>query len=241
MNMKTIVVVVGVLIILAGGFLFFAGNNQVDNELLSDLENKNNLTEKDELASVTKQVVSPGLYSIDLSSSIVNWAGKKPLIDGYINSGVIGFSAGTITVTENEATGEFIIDMNTLNVGSTAKKPGQESTLEGHLKGEGWFDVAKFPTATFTITKVSPQTDSSNTFIYDVTGNLTMKGVTNEINFPASIYETADGQVQVEATTIIDRTKWGLTAMSGLFFDNLADNVIDDNVQLSFTLVADKN
>jgi len=245
MNMKTIVVVVGVLIILAGGFLFFAGNNQVDNELLSDLENKNNLTEKDELASVTKQVVSPGLYSIDLSSSIVNWAGKKPLIDGYINSGVIGFSAGTITVTENEATGEFTIDMNTLNVGSTAKKPGQESTLEGHLKGEGWFDVAKFPTASFNITNVSVRTDSDSTsdstFQYDVTGDLTMKGVTNEINFPAEIYETASGQVQVEATTTIDRTKWGLTAMSGSFFDNLADNVIDDSVQLSFTLVADKN
>ena len=43
MNMKTIVVVVGVLIILAGGFLFFAGNNQVDNKSPSDIENKNNL------------------------------------------------------------------------------------------------------------------------------------------------------------------------------------------------------
>jgi len=29
--------------------------------------------------------------------------------------------------------------------------------------------------------------------------------------------------------------------MSGSFFDNLADNVIDDSVQLSFSLVADKN
>jgi len=241
MNMKTIVVVVGVLIILAGGFLFFAGNNQVDNKSPSDIENKNNLIEKDELASVTKQVVSPGSYSVDLSNSVVNWAGKKPLIDGYINSGVIGFSAGTITVTENDATGEFTIDMNTLSVGLTAKKPGQESTLEGHLKGEGWFNVAEFPTASFNITNVSVRTDSDSTFQYDVTGDLTMKGVTNEINFPAEIYETASGQVQVEATTTIDRTKWGLTAMSGSFFDNLADNVIDDSVQLSFSLVADKN
>jgi len=239
--MKTIVVVVGVLIILAGGFLFFAGNNQVDNELLSDLENKNNLTEKDELASATKQVVSPGSYAIDLSNSVVNWAGKKPLIDGYINSGVIGFSAGTITVTENDATGEFTIDMNTLSVGLTAKKPGQESVLEGHLKGDSWFNVTEFPTASFNITNVSVRTDSDSTFQYDVTGDLTMKGVTNEINFPAEIYETASGQVQVEATTTIDRTKWGLTAMSGSFFDNLADNVIDDSVQLSFSLVADKN
>jgi len=239
--MKTIVVVVGVLIILAGGFLFFAGNNQVDNKSPSDIENKNNLIEKDGLASATKQVVSPGSYSVDLSNSVVNWAGKKPLIDGYINSGVIGFSAGTITVTENDATGEFTIDMNTLSVGLTAKKPGQESTLEGHLKGEGWFNVTEFPTASFNITNVSVRTDSDSTFQYDVTGDLTMKGVTNEINFPAEIYETASGQVQVEATTTIDRTKWGLTAMSGSFFDNLADNVIDDSVQLSFSLVADKN
>ena len=68
-----------------------------------------------------------------------------------------------------------------------------------------------------------------------------MKVVTNEISFPATIYQTDTENVIVEAVTVIDRTKWGITSMSGSFFDNLANNVIDDSVQLSFSLVADKN
>ena len=239
--MKISVAILGVIILVVGGWLYI-DNKSETNDTSTTVGEKNN--EGDEINQNTvnaRQVVMPGSYVVDTSASTVGWAGKKPLIDGYINSGTLDLSEGVITVTNATAAGSFTIDMNTLKVGLTAKKPGQESVLEGHLKGDSWFNVTEFPTASFNITNVSVRTDSDSTFQYDVTGDLTMKGVTNEINFPAEIYETATGQVQVEATTTIDRTRWGLTAMSGSFFDNLADNVIDDSIQLSFTLVADKN
>ena len=81
--------------------------------------------------------------------------------------------------------------------------------------------------------------DSANTS-YDVEGDLTIKDKTNTITFPATIKQEANGQVVAEATTKIDRTKWGLTAGSASFFDNLADNAIDDMIELSFKLVANK-
>lgn len=224
-----------------GGWFYFNKADDTDDLLTTIGDTNINEVNTQETTNDARQVVTPGSYSVDISTSEVRWAGKKLLIDGYINSGTIGLTEGTITVSDDVATGSFTIDMNTLAVGSTAKKPGKESLLEGHLKGTGWFNVDEFPTAQFVITKVTPRADSDVTFEYDVTGDLTMKDVTNEISFPATIYESVDGNINVEAVTVMDRTKWGITSMSGSFFDDLADNVIDDNVQLSFSLKAEKN
>ncbi len=183
--------------------------------------------------------VAPGVYTVAVDASTVRWAGKKPLVEGYINSGSLALESGTITVLDGAATGEFTIDMQTLSVSDTPAKPGSESTLESHLQGERWFDVATYPAATFAITNVDRRADSAETFVYDITGLLTMKGETGELSFPAEIFQTTTGQVVVRAETEFDRTKWGITSGSGSFFDNLADNVIDDMVALSFELVAE--
>ncbi|MCA9361436.1 YceI family protein [Candidatus Kaiserbacteria bacterium] len=238
--MKTILAIIGVLAILVGGFIYF-GNN----ESVTPAENEDGLTEmvndnedNDQMGEGERQVVMPGEYQVNTDSSLVNWSGKKPLIDGYVNSGTLEISEGSILVGDGEASGSFVIDMNTLKVGLTAKKPNQETALEGHLKGEGWFNVETYPTASFVITSVEAHADSDTTFEYDIVGDLTMKGETHEVTFPATIYQTADKTVVAVASTTIDRTKWGITAGSGSFFDNLADNVIDDMIALSFKLVA---
>ncbi len=131
------------------------------------------------------------------------------------------------------------MDMNTLTVSETRAKPGREDALTGQLKGERWFDVATYPTATFTILEVTPRADSDTTFMYDVRGELTMRGETGSLEFPATIYTGSDGRVHAEADFEFDRTRWGLTFGSGSFFTDLADNVIDDMVALSFDLVAE--
>ncbi|MEZ4194960.1 MAG: YceI family protein [Candidatus Paceibacterota bacterium] len=174
---------------------------------------------------------------VETEESKVNWAGKKPLIDGYVNKGFLAVSDGQIEITGEEVSGNFTIDMNTLSVSDTPTKPGRESALEGHLKGEGWFNVGQFPEASFVITQAEMSNSGGN---YLVTGDLTMKGVTNEISFPASVYLDEAGSLVAEANFEFDRTKWGITSGSGSIFDNLADNVIDDMVALSFVLVANK-
>lgn len=193
-----------------------------------------------ETTSKDATVVSDGTYVILSEESTVSWAGKKPLIEGYINTGSIGVKEGTITVDGETATGTFVINMDTLSVSSTPTKPGKESALEGHLKGENWFSVEEFPTASFEITSITPRADSQTTFIYDVEGDLTMKGKTGTVTFPSTIYTDAEGNIHAKANFEIDRTKWGITANSDSFFDGLADNAIDDMVALSFHIVAEK-
>lgn len=186
--------------------------------------------------SAERLAVMNGTYAIDPAKSTFEWAGKKPLIEGYINSGTIGIKEGSLIVTSTAKTGNLTLDMNTLRVGLTAKKPGSESKLEEHLKGERFFNVPSFPTATFVITKAVPVSGND----YTITGNLTMKGMTNEISFPATIYNTDNDTLYATAQTEIDRTKWGLTAGSGNFFQDLGDNLIDDMVALSFSITATK-
>jgi polyisoprenoid-binding protein YceI len=56
-----------------------------------------------------------------------------------------------------------------------------------HLKSPDFFDAAKFPTLSFTSTKVTPKGGNS----FDVTGNLTIRGVTKTVTVPATFRGTA--------------------------------------------------
>lgn len=60
--------------------------------------------------------------------------------------------------------------------------------LTGHLKSPDFFDVAKYPTATFQSTQIAKVADG-----YQLTGNLTLHGVTKSISFPAKITAEAAG------------------------------------------------
>lgn len=227
--MKYVLILVALVII--GGGAYWYTNQQTPGAVS---------TESSHTAPAGAAVVADGTYTVNAEESRVEWAGKKPLIEGYINTGSMGVTGGTVSVLGEEVSGEFTIDMDTLSVSATPTKPGQENTLEGHLKGERWFDVAAYPTATFVISSVAPRADSAPTFMYDVTGNLTLKGQTHPVTFPATIYLLENGSLEAHGALEIDRTQWGITASSAHFFDNLADNAVDDMVALSFSLIAEK-
>lgn len=227
--------IVGAVIVVGGGWLYFGGSD-------TPAGNEQKMTQEGTKASKQIDVTKPltiGTYTINAEKSVVNWAAKKPLIDGYINSGTIKVTEGSVAVAASGATGSFTMDMNTLDVGLTAKKPGQESKLAEHLKSDRFFDVTKFPTATFVITKVERVAAPTATHTHTLTGDLTMKGQTHTVTFPAVVYEE-NGVLFAEATTEIDRTKWGITAGSKNFFEGLGDNMIDDMIGLSVTLEAKK-
>jgi polyisoprenoid-binding protein YceI len=75
--------------------------------------------------------------------------------------------------------------------------------LTNHLKSPDFFDVRRFPTARFESTKI----DAGSTG--QITGKLTMHGVTKEISFPATIQVT-DAGLTVEASFSIDRSQFGM-------------------------------
>ncbi len=229
---KLIIGITVLVIVVIGGAIFMRGGGSED-------VSSNSQAATPSLAIEGASVVSSGTYVINGEKSTIGWSAKKPLIDGYVNSGSFRIKEGAIDVKE-KVSGKITLDMNKLSVGLTATKPGKEGALETHLKSKDFFDVTKFPTATFVIKEVIPQADSATSFSYTVKGTLTMKDKTNDISFPAIIYEK-DGAVNIEATTEIDRTLWGITYGSGNFFKDLADNVIDDMVKLSLNISATKD
>jgi polyisoprenoid-binding protein YceI len=220
-----------VVLILVGLFVFVGPSEAPIVEVPGEQQNG-------EVLEQAKFSIENGEYAVVAEKSQLKWAGKKPLVDGYINSGTIDVTEGEVSVSDDQKSGTFTIDINTLSVSETKAKPGAESALEEHLKGDGWFNVEEFGTATFEITEISETEDVETSFMYTVSGTLTMKGVTEEVAFPAEVYVDENGDLVAVASFEIDRTLWGITAGSGSFFDDLGDRVISDMIAISFRLVA---
>ena len=102
-----------------------------------------------------------------------------------------------------------------------------EDQLTGHLKTPDFFDVAKYPKATFVSTKIEPSTANGAT--HSVTGNFDLHGIKKSISFPATIQVTPTN-VSVNADFAINRQDFGLT------YPNKADDLIKDGVVIKLTL-----
>ena len=95
-------------------------------------------------------------------------------------------------------------------------KEGKKATdLEGHLKNQDFFLVDSFPTAKFDITSVGALDTTATKSVVEgatntVSGNLTLKGKTVNVTFPAKVVIT-DTDVTVDSKFTINRQDWGLT------------------------------
>ena len=122
-----------------------------------------------------------------VTSSEIFWKSYKSLkAESFAHFGTIDLKAGDITLNQNGEIvgGNFIMDMNTI-VADDMKGDKNKDMLERHLKSDDFFDVIKFPTVFFKILSVKKSSDAKNNSI--VTGNLTIKGITKKISFPANI------------------------------------------------------
>ncbi len=178
--------------------------------------------------SAFKNPAKPVTYTVDAAKSTITWIGKK--VTGSHN-GTVALQSGTLAVNGKSVTGgTFVIDM------ASIKDADGSAKLEGHLKADDFFGTAKFPTSTFVITKVAGSGANVT-----VTGNLTIKGITKPLSFPATVTVNADGTASALAGKIVvDRTKYDIKYGSKSFFDSIGDKAIDDNFELTVKLVAKK-
>lgn len=170
----------------------------------------------------------PVAYTVDAAKSSITWLGKK--VTGSHN-GTISLKSGSLNVNGKNVTGgTFVIDMTSIKDADGSDK------LEGHLKADDFFGSAKFPTSTFVITKVAGKGANVT-----VSGNLTIKGITKPLSFPATVAVNGDGTVSALAGKItVDRTKYDIRYGSKSFFDSIGDKAIDDNFEIGVKLVAKK-
>ncbi len=168
--------------------------------------------------------VSAQDYKADIGKSVVAWTGKK--ISGQHN-GKIGLKEGAFSVKDNKITaGTFVIDMNSITCEDLTG--GSNERLVGHLKSDDFFSTANFATSTLVVTGGEPFKNN----VAQVTGTLTIKGISHPVTF------TVKREGSTYATTVaVDRTLYNIRYGSGKFFQNLGDNMIDDNFILEVKIV----
>jgi polyisoprenoid-binding protein YceI len=104
-----------------------------------------------------------------------------------------------------------------------------ELQLTGHLKTADFFDVAKYPKATFVSTKIEAANASGSTQTFNITGNLELHGLKKSITFPATIQQAPDS-LAVDAEFAINRKDFGVV------YAGKADDLIRDGVVIKLAL-----
>jgi polyisoprenoid-binding protein YceI len=134
---------------------------------------------------------------------------------------------GTIDLVDNKAeSSRVLIDIQTNSVLT------DEPDLTKHLQTPDFFDVAKYPKATFVSTKIESNPAGGAT--HSVTGNFELHGVKKSISFPATI-QIAPDNASVNAEFAINRKDFGIV------FQNKADDLIRDGVVIKLTLKVPRN
>lgn len=180
---------------------------------------------------------APVTMNVDPAASEIKWTGSKVI--GSSHNGTIKLASGTVQVDGKQLVGgEFTIDMNTIDNEDLKSSPKDKAKLEGHLKSDDFFGVAKHPNATFKVTGAKENKDKKKAHTHDVTGDLTIKGITKTVTVPATI-KTEKETATATASFEVDRTLFDVRFGSKNFFENLAgDRVINNNIKFDVKLVA---
>lgn len=169
-------------------------------------------------------------YELQLPQSIIKWRASHVVGGGH--EGTLNLLSGNLAA---DATGKWVggyfeIDMNTIRI--TDLKEGERGGVEKHLKDDDFFAVQKHPRAYFLFTQAIPSGNNA----FAITGNLTLKGITQSITFPATL-EPAGDLVRGRASLRINRTRWGVNYQSGSIFSSLKDDIIEDMIPVTLELV----
>jgi polyisoprenoid-binding protein YceI len=170
------------------------------------------------------------IYTIDEKKSVITWKGSMKLSPEDKHVGYVSVSNAALWVDKNQLVGGDIqIEMNSLEYADKLDK----NTPIHHLKSPDYFDVRKFPTASLGILKV----DAVDANTFHITANLTIKAVTQQISFPATI-QIQQGVLTASAQLTIDRTHWGINYRSGKFYKKFADQIVSDDIEFLIQIVA---
>ena len=186
-------------------------------------------------AQTTAATTGASAYKLQPQLSTLGWEGKA-VTHGH--TGTIQFTGGDLLVKNNMVVGgTTTVDMKTIKA-TDITDVEQHTKFVGHMSSQDFFGVEKNPTSTFKIVSVTPiKGAAAAADNATIAGDMTIKGVTNRITFPAKV-GVKNGVAAVTCKLIIDRTKFGLRYGSKSFFDSIGDKAIYDDFTLDFNVLA---
>lgn len=194
-------------------------------------------TTEDQSSEDSELTLSGDIFDVSVEESAVLWEGRKTLIPNYKDNGSLALKSAQIFVDNGIVSGVIaLFDMNSIKVLKTSILK-DEAKLEGHLKSKDFFSVEEHPEAKLLITKVSPVEGKEGISLFS--GALTIKGITNDVSGQAEV-DVSEEKVLIKGKVDLDRTLWDVRFGSDKFFDNLANNVIDDFFTVEFEILASR-
>ncbi|MGB0591118.1 MAG: YceI family protein [Myxococcota bacterium] len=140
------------------------------------------------------------------------------------HSGIFKTWSGTVEMGDTIESATLTFSADVASVFSDPDNRGAWSEkLDGHLKSPDFFDAAKFPKASFKSTAIAKAAKGPGT--HTITGDLTMRGVTRSVTFPATVTRSGKA-ITAKAEFTIQRGQWGIN------FKGKADDLIRDGVVL---------
>jgi len=161
--------------------------------------------------------------AITPENSKIEFVGSK--VTGSHNGSFKQFNGTIDLVKDGLEKSRVTVDIDTTSIVTDTDR------LTAHLKTPDFFDVAKYPKANFTSTKIEPVTTAGAT--HTVTGNLDLHGVKKSISFPATI-QVAPDAASVNAEFAINRKDFGIS------FAGATNDLIRDEVVMKLTVKAQR-
>ncbi len=230
MNKNNILYAVIAIVVVAVLVFAFSGRKSTEqtSEVTADPFASNKL-------AVKNLELNDGSYNVSEEESLIIWAGSKPLITNYVDKGTLLVKSGSFNIENGALTnGEININMDSL-VATEVAKGGTEG-LTRHLRSADFFDVENHPSATIVLLDVLPESQPEEGY-YVFNAAITIKGITNNAEIAAEVYTGEDGRTFILGEASLDRTLWDVRFGSGKFFEDLADNLIDDYFAVEFIFV----
>lgn len=188
-----------------------------------------------QFAAYTQQV-----FKLDLNKSKILWKSPKTMGNSR-HFGYLHFNSGQLTysLAGKPISGVFSLNMNSIRSTEHAQA-AKNQKIEQEIKSTDFFAVSQYPTATMQVKKIVP---TGRPTIFNVVGDLTIKGITNHIEFTAEIKKSGS-IILISGDLKIDRIKWNIHHIpnpnSSDFFQVLKDKVIADEIPISLQLMFNK-
>lgn len=157
--------------------------------------------------------------SITPENSKIEFTGSK--VTGKHDGGFKSFKGMIDLVGEKAESSKVAVEIEMASVFADAEK------LTSHLQTADFFEVEKYPRATFASTKIEPAAGGG----HSVTGDLELRGVKKSVTFPATIVIRPDA-VEVKAEFSINRKDFGIV------YAGKADDLIRDDVVIRLDLTS---
>jgi polyisoprenoid-binding protein YceI len=166
--------------------------------------------------------MAQSVFKANVDKSKFFWTGYAS-VGNYAPTGTIQLSYGSLNFDGlNISKAIFEFDMKTIS--------HENKDLQNHLRNEDFFDVEKYPKATFILVKIVDN---------QAMGFLKIKGIQKKISFPITI-KKSEKEIQIQANINVNRTDFGIKYNSTNFFSNLGDYAIKDNFEFRLDLSMDR-